>query len=159
MSRKARKRVKNIWSLGSNAFYTLHRTLLNSHEYFISTDWVFLSRSFWLLSLAATSDVMSWSAICPALSKGWATDCMWWWVWTSSQYNSKALSPFQMSHFSENSGNWKNTLILLHLITGTEAKMLLSSWGNCKPPNHPKLRNAHRIFYYSNLQTCLLSRI
>lgn len=117
MSRKARKSVKNIWSFGSNAFYMLQRTLLHSHkdEYFISTDWVSVPQSLWLLSLATKSHVMWWSAICPyscsqdqpAPSNGWATDSVWWWVWTSSQYNSKALSPFQMSHFSEKSGNWK----------------------------------------------------
>lgn len=60
-----------------------------------------------------------------------------------------------MSHLRENLGTGNTTLILLDPITGIVAKMLLSSWTDCKPPTHPKLRKAHAIFYGDNLQMYL----
>lgn len=161
MSRKVRKSVKNIWSLGSNAFYTLYRTLLYSQRQF-PKGWVF--------------HFLQTGFICPNHS-----DCfhqqpylMWWGDLLSAQHWAKsgpltvfddefgqAVSTTQRHYLLfkchtsvKNLRTGKNTLILLHLITGIEAEMLLSSWGNCKPPNHPKLRNTHRIFYYGNLQMC-----
>lgn len=66
-------------SFGSNAFYMLQRTLLHSHkdEYLVSTDWVSVPQSLWLLSLATKSHVMWWSAICPYQFTGSAGTEQW----------------------------------------------------------------------------------
>lgn len=158
MSRKAKESAKNIWSLGSNAFYMLHRTLLHFHkdEYFVST----LGFSAPIILTAAISDVMWWSAICPyscsqdqlALSNGRATGSV---MMSLDKQSVQLKSTTSFSNVTLQSKIWELEKTPWYWIRSDYrnwGKNVISSWGNCKPPNHPKLRNVHTVFYYDNLQ-------